>query len=45
VVIICIAEGTDSADALKNLKRESQWLKNYKFDNLIAREAGKAVYL
>jgi hypothetical protein len=36
-VIIGIAEGIDTADALKNLKRESPYLKNYKFDRLAAR--------
>lgn len=44
-VIIGIAEGKDATDALRNLKRESPYLKNYKFDRLAAREAGPAVYL
>lgn len=44
-VVIGIAKGKDAADALKNLKQEYPWLKNYTFDNLVARETGGAVYL
>lgn len=44
-VIIGIAEGTNEADALKNLKKESSYLKNYKFDRLVVRETGPLVYL
>lgn len=44
-VIIGIAEGTDLADALKNLEKESSYLKNYNFDRLAVREAGPSVYL
>ena len=44
-VVIGIAKGITAKNALKNLKHESPWLKNYKFDNLVAREVGAAVYL
>ena len=44
-VIIGIADGKDAKDAFKNLGHESPWIKNYKLDKLVAREAGKTVYL
>lgn len=44
-VIIGIAEGKDARDAFKNLKRECHYLKNYKFDRLVAREVREAIYL
>ncbi len=44
-VVIGISEGKNAHDALKNLKRECHYLKNYKFDRIIAREVTKAVYL
>jgi len=42
-IVIGISKGKTPKDALKKLKMESPWLKNYLFDNLIARETGKAV--
>ena len=44
-VVIGIAEGKDVEDAFNKLKQESPWIENYKLDRLVAREAGKAVYL
>ncbi|MDP3259914.1 MAG: hypothetical protein Q8M34_04930 [Thermodesulfovibrionales bacterium] len=44
-VVIGIAKGTSPKNALKKLKDESPWLKNYKFDSLAARETGETVYL
>lgn len=44
-VVIGIVKGTTPKNALKNLKHESPWLKNYKFDSLAARETGETVYL
>ena len=44
-VVIGIAKGTTPKNALKKLKHESPWLKNYKFDSLAARETGETVYL
>lgn len=45
VVVIGIAKGKDAKDAFKNLRQESPWIKKYRLDRLVAREAGKAVYL
>ena len=44
-VVIGISKGKDAEDALKNLKRESPWIKNYKLDRLVARNVGKVNYL
>jgi len=44
-VVIGIAKGTSPKNALKNLKHESPWLKNYKFDSLAARETGKVIFI
>ena len=44
-VVIGVAKGKSVKDAFKNLEQECAYLKNYKFDNLVAREAGAAVYL
>ncbi|MCX5717467.1 MAG: hypothetical protein NTW44_03985 [Nitrospirae bacterium] len=44
-VVIGIAKGENPKDAFKELKMESPWLRNYLFDNLIARETGEAVYI
>lgn len=44
-VVIGISRGKNARDALKNLRRECPYLENYKFDNLVVREAGDAVHL
>lgn len=44
-VVIGIAKGKDAKDAFKNLGQESPWIKKYRLDRLVAREAGKAVCL
>ncbi|MBI3378736.1 MAG: hypothetical protein HY035_10130 [Nitrospirae bacterium] len=44
-VVIGIAKGITAKNALKNLKHESPWLKNYKFDSLAARETGKVIFI
>ncbi|MFZ3123495.1 MAG: hypothetical protein WA104_09095 [Thermodesulfovibrionales bacterium] len=44
-VVIGIAKGTTPKNALKNLKHESPWLKNYKFDSLAARETGEVIFI
>lgn len=44
-VIIGTAKGKNAKDALKNLRQESPWIKSYRLDRLVAREAGEAVYL
>jgi len=44
-VVIGIAKGVTAKNALKNLKDESPWLKNYKFDSLAARETGKVIFI
>lgn len=44
-VIIGVVKGKNVRDALKNLKGESPWIKKYRLDRLVAREAGKAIYL
>lgn len=44
-VVIGIAKGENTQDAFENLIKESPYLKNYKFDRLVARETGRAVYL
>lgn len=38
-----IAMGKDARDAFKNLKQECLWIKEYKLDKLLAREAGKII--
>jgi len=44
-VVIGIENGANAKDALRNLKRECPWIKKYKIQKLLAREAGEAVYL
>lgn len=44
-VVIGVAKGKNARDALRNLKRECSWIKEYKLDSLVARETGKAFYL
>ena len=44
-VVVGIVKGKNAKDAFENLKQECPYLKNYKFDHLVAREAGDAVHL
>lgn len=44
-VVIGIAKGITAKNALKNLKHESPWLKNYDFNRLAARETGKVIFI
>lgn len=44
-VVIGIAKGITAKNALKNLKHESPWLKNYKFNSLAARETGEVIFI
>ncbi len=44
-VVIGVAKGKSVKDAFKNLEEDCSYLKNYKFDNLVARAVGAAVYL
>jgi len=44
-VVIGISSGKNPEDALKRLVICSPWIKNYKFDSVVAREVGDAVYL
>ena len=44
-VVIGIAKGTSPKNALKKLKDESPWLKNYEFNSLAARETGKVIFI
>jgi len=44
-VVIGISSGKNARDALRNLRKECPYLTKYKFDNLVAQEVGKAIYL
>lgn len=44
-VVIGISEGKNAEAALKNLKKECPWIKDYKLHRLVAREVGQANYL
>ena len=44
-VVIGIAKGKDAEDALKNLKQEYRWIKDYEFDRLVARKVEDAIYI
>ncbi len=44
-VVIGIVKGMNAKDALRNLKRECSWIKEYKLDRLVAREVREAIYL
>lgn len=44
-VVIGIENGANAKDALRNLKLECPWIKKYKMQTLLAREAGKVIYL
>ncbi|MEE9614976.1 MAG: hypothetical protein V3W31_08540 [Thermodesulfobacteriota bacterium] len=44
-VVIGISKGQNFQAAFKKLQIESPWVKEYKFDTVVAREIGKAIYL
>jgi len=44
-VVIGISKGKDAEDALKRLKQEYRWIKDYEFDRLVARKVEDAIYI
>jgi len=44
-VVIGISDGKNPRNAFKMLAVCSPWIKNYKFDRVVSREVGDAVYL
>ena len=44
-VVVGIAKGKDAEDALKNLKQEYRWIKDYEFDRSVARKVEDAIYI
>ena len=44
-VVIGIAKGKEAEDALRKLKQEYRWIKDYEFDRLVARKVEDAIYI